>query len=182
VCECVCARTRVRACLCAHLCVIHITINGSIKKIPSCKFNTHSPRKVSPVLNGTRQPITLSVTRQPRNAVPSHTTQASFLHCILLQFISIYSKESTTWVFQLIIKHSLADHVALFTDIFGRSTGAYYEEPPTNSIYFWHLLFYYKTGKQILEKADTLLPLPKRQGAKPSYARDCMNSEARESN
>ena len=101
---CVCACACVRACLCAHLCVIHITINGSIEKIPSCKFNTHSPRKVSPVLNGTRQPITLSVTRQPRNAVPSHTTQASSLHCILLQFISIYSKESTTWVFQLIIK------------------------------------------------------------------------------
>jgi len=80
------------------------------------------------------------------------------------------------------MKHSLADQETLFTDIFGSSAGAFFEEPPTNSIYFRHLLFYYKTGKQIFEKADTLLPLPKRQGAKPSYARDCMTSEARESN
>ena len=80
------------------------------------------------------------------------------------------------------MKHSLAEHEALFTDTFGSSTDACYEEPPTNSIYFRHLLFYYKTGKQIFEKADTLLPLPKRHGAKPSFARDCMTSEARESN
>jgi len=80
------------------------------------------------------------------------------------------------------MKHSFADHEVLFTDIFGSSTGACYEEPPANSIYFRHLLFYYKTGKQIFEKADTLLPLPKRQVAKPSYARDCMTSKARESN
>jgi len=64
VCVCVCARARasecVRACLCAHLCVTHITIN---KSIPSCKFNTRSPRKVSPVFNGIRQHITLSITR-----------------------------------------------------------------------------------------------------------------------
>jgi hypothetical protein len=35
-------------------------------------------------------------------------------------------------------------------------------------------------SKYVLEKADTVLTLPKRQGAKPSSARDCMTSEARE--
>jgi hypothetical protein len=79
------------------------------------------------------------------------------------------------------MQHSIDGRVALFTAIFGSSTRARYEEPPTNTIYFRHL-FYYKTGKQIFEQADTLLPLPKRQGAKQSYARDCMTSEARESN
>jgi hypothetical protein len=69
------------------------------------------------------------------------------------------------------MQHSPADRDALFTAIFGSSTGASYEEPPTNTIYFRHL-FYYKTGKQIFEQADTLLTLPIRQEAKPSYARD----------
>jgi len=63
LCVCVCVCVRVRACLCAHLCVIHIIIN---KSIPSCKFNTRSPRKVSTVFNAIRQHITLSVTGNHR--------------------------------------------------------------------------------------------------------------------
>lgn len=90
---------------------------------------------MSPVFNGT-QHITLSVTGNHGKLSRVIQTRPRLYTAFFLQSISIYSKGSTTWVFQVLMKHSLADHETLFTDIFGSSSGESYEEPPTSSIYF----------------------------------------------
>lgn len=95
-------------------------------------------------------------------------------------------KSSTRWVSKLVTKSSIADHDVnkpLFTEKFASSAAHVMDILPLTRLIFDNFFAsVMTTGNKMVEKTDTILPVPKRHVAKTSPARDCMTSKSRENN